>query len=273
MTPAAQTWLKDQLLPKDKRYFDDETGSFGFLEDFHFFETSHYVTEMLEFALAMSNAGLGLPSARLSFLPAPKTWIEWIDSERKERAAHALIEIDKEWARIILFCPTYRSPVYIGDLSLRDRLLKLGNDEDVIFRLPDEMGSYRQQIKATTWLLYAALALINSPRTIHRTRHGPHRGLQRKLASRSDLAGHNFNLIHETLELEVRPPQEFLRSDEATQLTGTRALHYCRAYLWQSRGIVCPGHWRGDPSRGIKVRDYSLVPAKDERFAGWTPSV
>jgi hypothetical protein len=268
MTPVAQAWFNDRLLPPAKRQFDDPSHSLGYLEEYQFFDVSNYESQLVEFA--WKNARSGFPCSRLAFLPAPKTWIEWHVPKERGRVGFAVSQIDNtRFARVIGFSNANPLSRYLGDMGLRDELLANGDDAE-LGRIPDQNEADAKGIGGLFTQLHAALVLINSQRTIARSVHGPHRGLQRKIAANPTLAGKPFNLTFHVLELEVRPPVEYKMGAEI--IRGARALHFCRAYLWETRGVICPGHWRGDPARGIRVTDYNLVPARDPKYKDWTPS-
>jgi hypothetical protein len=111
----------------------------------------------------------------------------------------------------------------------------------------------------------AAVALINTPRVIGRQQHMPHAGLQRALARSKGMVG-KFPLRAWTeIKLEVRPPVHAEGFHEA-RLSGTRALHFCRAHLRVRRGQIeyVTHHWRGDASIGIKRSRYAMVPEKKQ---------
>lgn len=109
-------------------------------------------------------------------------------------------------------------------------------------------------------LIYAALAVINSPRIIGRLQHMPNRGLERRL-TRSLGAG-KFPLHAWTeITLHVTPPKDMMDDPSIeAHYTGQRALHFCRAHLRVRLGRleIVRSHWRGDPALGIKQSRYVL---------------
>ena len=114
----------------------------------------------------------------------------------------------------------------------------------------------------TLAMIAVILSLINTPKTIGRRQHMPHRGLQKNLLrSRSPIGKFPLHAWTEIL-LHVTAPKDL--SDEGSveaHLTGAKALHFCRAHLRVRFGRVevVKGHWRGDASLGIKRSRYKVA--------------
>jgi len=235
------------------------------------------VREVMD-ALSQSLYDTRLPQRRLAFLPSPVTVIDWHDPQffgpdprHKEEPPLAardgvmLIESDDRLTAetYALGGPPHYGPhlTFVGKLRLRDAAALDGVARE------DGRSAVAAQRDKDDWILYrhrqagiyAALALINTPRIIGRRTRLPHAGLQRKLAAMHHMVGkYPLQAWHEVV-LEVGPPKVDSREVEG-RLTGARALHFCRAYLRVRNGMVeiVNAHWRGDPALGIKQTRYRL---------------
>lgn len=298
MTPLAQYIARQQTLPKkDREYLVDG----GTLSDWHCFDC----TQVLEMGAVLAEKmvedmriGMSTLSARLCFLPAEKTWIEWYNSDaawsahRTISTGTATAEVNKERRTGYLLSDDgdgYASvfgPAFAGD-GTREivHLFRLPIGRDVNGRVDihpmldennetyDDRASgipgYRHfeedgRVWKTTWdcfLIYAFLAMINTPRVVGRRQHMPHAGLQRKLAKSFGMVG-KFPLRAWTeILLDVRPPQIDGGADHEARLSGRKALHFCRSHLRIKMGRLelVRAHWRGDPALGIKRSRYKVV--------------
>ncbi|CAB4167149.1 hypothetical protein UFOVP860_3 [uncultured Caudovirales phage] len=264
MTPLAHAIVKDGLLPPRTRSFIDKAGVLARMDDIHCFE----VTEVVDVARSLVSPD-GAPwrperfsgmATETSFLPAPKTWLEWRRGDIRSGAL--LIE---SGARAEVRMAYRRGPTWGGsDRPFQIGLAAMGGDslEMVVpADLNDEEGA---ELSALSVELHAFLALINTPRIIGRRQHMPHRGLERALLSgRSPLGRFPLHAWTE-IKLEVNATEN--ASDLApvdAHLTGQKALHFCRAHLRLKMGRVeiVRAHWRGDASLGIKRSRYAVVPA------------
>jgi hypothetical protein len=114
---------------------------------------------------------------------------------------------------------------------------------------------------------YAGLSLINSPRIIGQRLHYPHGRAEREALKKAKMVG-KFPLRAWTeivLEVRVNPKDVSDEPSKEAHLTGERCLHYCRTYLRVRHGMLeyVEGHWRGDPSLGMKRSRYRLEPEKE----------
>jgi hypothetical protein len=270
MTPLLQAVVKEGLRsPRDRRWSDD-TGVLQNVGDVHCFECSEVYPLALEW---MKDLWHRSPPGRLAFLPAPVTWLEMRVPRSNARDARMafLLRADRPDgnAESALVDHVSSSSGFVGSsragvLGLRDRAGPLGV---VLNKMPNGFEHEQTFMEhSLTIMLYALLAMINTPRVIGRKQHQPHVGLQRKLAASKGMVG-KFPLHAWTeIKLDVRPPKE-VEGEHESHLTGERAFHFCRAYLWVSRGIVCPAHWRGNPALGIKQSRYRLTHSHDQRTA------
>lgn len=274
MTPLAHAIVADSTLPVKKRLHGHTAESLRLLDGVHFFEVTQVYAAARDMALSMVKNGT--PSGKLAFLPAPRTFLEFREPEgrcgilleetklyegrvaRVTGVAHAQgrgprIEIAQPSGFLFL-----RDKAYFGGLSLDLRKYEACKDSIALrFQLERYMDA----------ILYALLAMINTPRVIGRRQHMPHAGLQRKLAAAHHMPGkYPLQAWHE-LVLEVAPPRIETGEPKETRLTGERALHFVRAHLRICNGRLEPtivaAHWRGNPDLGIKQTRYRVVPPRN----------
>lgn len=248
MTPLAQKIVRQLTLPIRKREVDDNEDVMHRMDDVHCFDVSEVVELMTELTHRIAYEGVSIGPA--AFLPAPKTWIEY-DSEWG-RLGWLLIENDdRTEASVYLVVESYGRY-----WSIKNESIPLGSTSPFLSAAENEDDLCDFDDHGT---IYAALALINSPRIVGRRQHMPHRGLERRLRNSSMSPG-RFPLHAWTeILLEVRTTL----SDETHEahLTGKRCLHFCRAHMRVRNGRVefVSSHWRGDAALGIKRTRYRLV--------------
>lgn len=270
MTPLAHRIVKELTLPIKDRTFNDRCGLVKRMDDIHCFD----VTEVIDFArsIAYDIHRTGLDE-RSTFLPAPKTWIEYREivpepsdfggTWRLGWLIEECLAKNKISLRLACVVPDGRchssdrafefelNPI-IAKKDERDRRLAILNDIEDLDRIyqPD-------------WrLVQAVLAIINTPRIIGRRQHMPHRGLERQLLAKKALVG-KFPLHAWTeILLKVAPPDDKTgEPSKEAHLTGERALHFCRAHLRIQNGklVYVSAHWRGNGALGIKRSRYKLA--------------
>lgn len=261
MTPLAHMIAREMTLPIKRRTLRDEAGITKRMDDVHCFELSQVYHLALEMA---GNVERITDGPLTSFLPAPKTWIEWKLND--DRLGLLLEEHPDDRAVIYLtdvyYSPgqdCFRSPCWFG---LRD-MFHLHNG---LLPTDDERSSgwYRDGFHPHN-LIPAFLLLINSPKVIGRRQHMPHRGLERALTSSMMRCG-KFPLHAWTeIKLEVAAPK-WAGGNASTEahLTGEKALHFCRSHIRIRLGRleIVRSHWRGDPALGIKRSRYVVEPPK-----------
>ncbi len=260
MTPLAQHIVKQMFVPEARREFNDVAGVLPKMADAHFFECSAVMGLARNLAADALRCQRSIDAAM--FLPAPRTWIEFVephpDTGAPVRLALLLEEgvseqgdafdvtilargASAEWGQI-RGMSDIRSvrPVYSADMAAA--------------------GANGPGVLAHT--VYGLLAIINTPRVIGRKQHMPHRGLERRLLKARPTAG-MFPLRGWTeLKLEAFAQQrdESGKVHEA-HLTGERCRHFCRAHLRIRLGKleVVSAHWRGDAALGIKQTRYLVT--------------
>lgn len=231
------------------------------MADIHCFECSAVVDAAAELADTMQH----LPPFRtetLAFLPAPRTWLEWRSRKgnNHQQVGVLLEERTNDTATALLSIKTDR---YFGAASGHIRLPLHGHhDFGRRIAFGESFEGVKEWVQDHAALLYALLAMINSPRIIGRRQHMPHRAFERDLLRALKPVG-KFPLHAWTeIKLEVNAPRD-VSGEPSTEahLTGRRALHFCRAHLRVRLGRleVVKAHWRGDGSLGIKQQRYRLT--------------
>lgn len=273
MTPLAHQIAKQRSTAPRRRTIRDEAGMLQHFDDVHCFEC----TAIQEMVCDLADKIIAEPEivGRLAFLPAPRTWLEWV--EDGVRQGVLLIQPDDEDGEPICAYVSFAmvnedhpsgshiitvSAEAVDDSADKRPVIPLFSRSrwiGPILEASDDRG------RLTLARIYARLACINTPRVIGRRMHLPHAGLQKQIARSKGLVG-KFPLRAWTeIELKVSPP-----SDESAlpprdgYLTGARALHFVRAFLRIRLGKLelVSAHWRGDASLGIKQTRYRLVPGE-----------
>lgn len=259
MTPLARRIVKELTLPLKRRTFNDRVGLVPRMSDTHCFELSE-VTQAIQSLAGDINRRPG-SSDVLAFLPAPKTWLEWKVGANRYGI---LLEETKFGADFTIAGEKGFFSETGGQIALHETLLASGLD-DVAFRDAGWLGPKNSHFLLL--FIYAALALINTPRIIGRRQHMPHRGLERDLVRAMRTVG-KFPLHAWTeIKLEIIDPHDASGDPSAeAHYTGKRALHFCRAHLRVRLGKleIVRSHWRGDGSLGIKQSRYRLTMPRAE---------
>lgn len=257
MTPLAHRITKELTLPVKRRTFDDRAGLLRRMDDVHCFEVSEVVGLARAMQGQMGEHGV---DERSTFLPAPKTWVEW--SEGRGRYGYLLEEVGDGEVRVTGACDFGQS--------------SFGTWKESPFALTyspwkgtptEDLSAFLASGRASQEHFLSVLAIINTPRIIGRRQHMPHRGLERRLTKALGVQG-KFPLNAWTeIKLQVGPPKD-MSGDGSTEahLTGQRALHFCRSHLRIRLGRLelVRSHWRGDASLGIKQSRYRMQAPANE---------
>ena len=208
---------------------------------------------------------------KVAFLPAPITWIEYaLDSQK--RAAIWLIDQGDGWAECgFASLAKGDGKVYTlpnGHIQLSDNVDKIAISAraavDAFQRhprgaprvVPSDLNT-RQHM----FLVYAFLAIINTPRIVGRRIHHAHKGLEREM-NRNVPAKDRKKLPEWTeIVLEVdKPARDGDASERGEVLTGKRALHFCRSFIRIRLGKLelVRSHWRGDEELGVRQASYRV---------------
>lgn len=250
MTPLAATFAKQLTLPTKRRLPLLETGNaMSAFNGIHCFDCSDL--------MGLVN-GMAIDQRRnlldgVTFLPAPKTWVEWKDPDGYRSACLLCENEDKHSADAYVFFRSRSGGLvarWIGAVRLNGGIETRTND--------DEARETAEKVIAFTLLF---VAFINTPRVIGRKQHMPNRGLERRLVQGFGVGKFPLHAWTE-IKLEVAKPPEIDDGDpHEAHLTGKRALHFCRAHIRIRNGKLeyVTHHWRGDPAIGIKQSRYKLV--------------
>jgi hypothetical protein len=188
------------------------------MDDIHCFEVSEIHRAAYQLS---SNPSAFAGSPAVSFLPAPKTWIE--HGIGGERCGWLLEHIDAKHVRAsIALDQDHSDDRYFGTFG---GVMII----DLEARYTDRPEDWTPERLVPAYLLF-----INSPRVIGRRQHMPHRGLERKLIARRHLVGkfplHAWTEIK--LEVDLRGARDASgEPSHEAHLTGHRALHFCRSHL------------------------------------------
>lgn len=255
MTPLAHRFVKQLTGPPTSRELKADV--LDRIADAHCFD----VTDAAELIAGLGSKLFfehneeGRFDPTLAFLPAPKTWIEYM--EKGTRRGYLL----ETPANVLSTAASLSNFETDGDgvkAWSGSSLVLMANDPPCLMAAENDSDEARLDTYATEYFLYAALAVINSPKTIGRTVHEPHRGLGRSLKAR----GLMFPLRGWTeIKLQVNNPVTSGEFEEG-HLSGQKALHFCRAHLRIKMGRLehVRAHWRGNPALGTKNARYKITP-------------
>jgi hypothetical protein len=273
MTPLAQRLMRQELEGKRGLNFGGLTASD--LVDARCFDCTAVSGMAHELAADMHKRNV--VTKQVAFLPAPFTWVEVqlgpeesLSGRTSGRVAFGLrAEADEPSAAI--FVATTTEVEGRSDLAGKVHLLDIGRlwlGESAVasgLRAPVALADYPGQTapeQRHTCLIYALLAIINTPRLIGQCRHAPHVGLQRQLRRSDDLASAQLPEWTE-VRLNVLDTKERRDTGDTTGiLTGQRALHFVRSFIRIRLGRLelVRAHQRGNPEMGERRPVYVVAP-------------
>jgi hypothetical protein len=293
MTPLAYELLKDLTTPNGFRngnIRDDGGGRFrdvlwAVVNEARFFDVTALADTLPVLADKMSESFDHTEqfARKLAFLPSPTTWIETTSWNPPASQGGAPFYQD----RVAIIAHGRRGPTHdatmmmiVKDTTDNDwcyiplQTKDVSRAEKALFRMPVPMvhsagvpGRVDGRLIWAHFLLYAALALINTPRIIGRRQHMPHERIEREKIKALGLVG-KFPLHAWTeIILKVAPPDDRTGAPSTeAHLTGERCLHFVRTFLRVRMGQLeyVDAHWRGNPALGIKRSRYRLEEG-DER--------
>lgn len=267
MTPFAYSIVKETWLPLKRRRFADNQNIIARMSDVHCFEVSDVFELADDLGRKWHDASIGGDGRyvenkidkHLAFLPAPKTWMEWVGDEPGERIGVLLHQCVKEGKGLAL-CTVCVSNSERFE-SIDNLVIALKDHDEFEVRLLENSALSRAVQTTMIHRLYALLAVINTPKIIGRRQHLPHAALER--AASKGLGAGKFPLhVWTEIKLSVSKPIEIDDGDiHEAHLTGRRALHFCRAHIRIRNGRLeyVTSHWRGDAAIGIKQSRYKLT--------------
>ena len=255
MTPLAQRFVKQLTGPPSARELKADV--IDRIADAHCFDVTDAADLIgsLGAKLFMEHNDEGRFDPTLAFLPAPKTWIEYL--EKGKRRGY-LLETPANVLSAAAALSTFETVGGGVEAHAAGSLVLMANDPPCLLLAAGDSDEAQIDTYATEYFLYAALAVINSPKTIGRTVHEPHRGLGKALKAR----GLMFPLRGWTeIKLRVHNPVANGEFEEG-HLSGQKALHFCRAHLRIKMGRLehVRAHWRGNPALGTKQSRYRVAP-------------
>jgi hypothetical protein len=211
-----------------------------------------------------------------SFLPHPKTWLEWIEPKGRGRVGLLLTHVPaivgpqdldgagqpSAWAEVRIFKKGGFSVAPQGFFPLYDTDYERPED------FPDmgmwySCGEKEDQINQNTALgkiVRLAVTLINSPHVVIMRERRCKKEFARKVAR--VIPNFPVHSWHE-VRLHVRKPREVDDGQPHQDIiTGQRALHYVRKFMRIRLGRLehVRAHWRGNPDIGVHHSDYRVSP-------------
>jgi len=237
------------------------------LDDIHCFEVTACLGLFAETIAGFKRKGMEATEAvfeTFAFLPAPKTWIEWLHPSgnrvaialEEERASDGGALGGKSVAECTFF--DNDGAVNLGLISTQSGdYYSYGGPQ----YWPDYIAERAGGVSPTPPLLafgHTMLLLINSPRIIGRRQHMPNVGLERRLTRGLGVGKFPLHAWTEILLQVNKPPDIDDGEPHEAHLTGRRALHFCRKHIRIQNGelVYVRAHWRGDPALGIKRSRY-----------------
>jgi hypothetical protein len=193
-----------------------------------------------------------------TFLPAPKTWIEWLTANGTRSAAIIRDNGDEPASVEVLRSYSDRPMTWhrLGGVDLKTGMPLL----DTRWVRAQKPGGEAWGHKIIN-LVTIFLAMINSPRIVRRRVHAPHKGLARELARTPGAGIGPLQDWHE-IKLEIAKPRDVDDGEPHEDIIrGRRALHFCRKHIRVRLGRLeyVREHWRGDPAIGISRATYRVT--------------
>jgi hypothetical protein len=278
VTPLAKLITEQNFRRAKQREDGDLCGLYRRLDDVHCFDVTDAIDVLEDLARRIYDGAVS--TGELSFLPAPKTWIEWrspVEDCLVERKGYLLCASSIDETRVRCFEAQGQSSAgynaWDADFVLRlhcsDNLAgstwgMSDAGQDAIDGQSDftERNILRELVDYQAARVHAALALINSPRVIGRRQHMPNAGLERRMLEKRAIVG-RFPLHAWTeIVLPISPPDDRIRDAPVeAHLTGRRCLHFVRRHfrIINGVGVLVREHWRGDAALGIKRSRYRLA--------------
>ncbi|MGE0716893.1 MAG: hypothetical protein AB7P02_15735 [Alphaproteobacteria bacterium] len=272
MTPLAHEIARLLATPAKDRILADEDGVFQLVLQAAQFDLTDVQSQIdpLTFGIAAHRDTEGVE--RLTFLPAPVTWIEWKDDgllpngkpvkgERRkylpERTAFLLVQHKTEPRAFATTIVKFQGQVCGDGKFVSLPLYGSGRPiNEIEVPIEDAREFAASPVKDDLpYIVFACLSIINSPKIVARREHQPHAGLTREI----NRAGIPYEPMpwHQIL-LQVRAPED--EHGPGMTFTGKRAKHFVRSHLRVRLGrleLVSP-HWRGDPELGLVRSSYRI---------------
>lgn len=221
------------------------------LSDIHCFEVSACLPLLAEMKPLIADEKSDALFEDFSFLPAPRTWIEW---RRARGRVGVLLKDSKQY-----------NDKYDVTAYWEEGGANIGYASKTQADYWSETFAENHPLSSDPGYLIAGakmfLLLINSPQIVGRTVHMPNAGLERRMLGHF---GGSFPLQAWTeILLQVNKPIDIDDGEEhEAHLTGKRALHFVRKHIRIRLGRMeyVRAHWRGDEQLGIKQSRYVVKP-------------
>ena len=255
MTPLAHRITKELTLPLKRRTFDDRAGLLPRMSDVHCFEVSE--VRALAEQLAGQFPVYGV-DARSTFLPAPKTWLEWLKPNR-ERVGLLISEQGDGTAGILIaeLCHDGSWGSYSREFGINLNYSPTDRRFEGLRRARVDLA----KMEYSEEFVLALLAIINTPRIIGRRQHMPHRGLERRLVAARAAVG-KFPLHAWTeIKLEVVGVPKDATGEPWAEAQARYLPHHRASWRW---------HCLGKRLHSIPPGEELLAPTKSHDFRGWS---
>lgn len=250
MTPLAQAIFNDRFQRKAKRVFQDQAAIADKLEgDWLCFEASQIAEPGKKLAEELAEKGIKPPHLKL---PAPKTWIEFVDPDTGLRVGYLLTERADGYVELAVAAKG-------GDIFSSILIGAISRSDTDYFICPKSLSTDGEQ---TFFFAFAMVYMINSPQWFGHRQHSAHAGLARKLRASGHQKG-KFPYLGWT-EIVLELPSTARQEDNQSMPTGRRVCRHAvrghwltfkngRPPVWQ------PYHMRGDVALGLKQSRYQVV--------------
>lgn len=258
MTPLARKFFGQSGLPVARRRVVDPHGLLGRTDDLHCFDVSAIHGPVEATLQAQSGPGLEkmmVPLFSETFLPSPRTWLEFEDRGIK---VGLFLEMRDGWIELVRVLCSSGCFVAVDGGCLRCEMggvLSTIDESKIPDGYPLDRNGMAATVASTGFLAMLLLDVINTPDLIHLRRRTLSSGMQRALGKAT---GHYPMLAWSEVTINHAAVS---RPCTREGLTGRKCLHFVRAHrrvLGPEHSTTVAAHWRGDPSIGIKQTRYRV---------------
>lgn len=243
----------------------DAAGIFGMGADLHCFDCSA-IYEPINEALKHEDAReVASALVRSTFLPSPRTWIEWPILGKTTGVVLEMRPGGKLWFASVNDMDGVVMTIPLGSVDVSPTIFvsrgEVAIDPSDYFAAGFPPTDEYQRVAASTIsVALLMLDIINQPALCHLRVVAPHRGLERDL--RRALGPVGSYPLHAWHEVLIKTQDRPLTEEEIEgHLTGRKCLHFVRAHrrrYQDGKEVIVQHHWRGDPAIGIKRTRYRV---------------
>jgi hypothetical protein len=269
MTPLYQAMMRDALVPVRSRRFTYEgclQGPVPHLDEIRVFEVSA-VMDLADRAWPQM-ARAGLADERTAFLPHPNTWLEAVvhdihTGRPSGNFAFHLVAADGAHEAVLfryVMRPVERRIFgQLAECQLPLRGAPAVGRPILWPNVEPDAALFEQGLAS---MVYALLAMINSPRALARREHAPHKGLERDLRRTGKPGMRPWTEILLELPGGRRIERDPCAAPGASA-SSAKAEHWVRMHPRFKLGRLewVTAHKRGDPALGTVQATYRVRPA------------